>query len=54
MGQARQRGTFEERKAQAIAEGREKKPAVKRRRPSVSSDEILEYLPALLRYKIRL
>lgn len=30
MGQAKARGTFEERKAQAIAEGRVKVPAVKR------------------------
>lgn len=30
MGEARRRGTFEERKAQAIAEGRIKRPTPKR------------------------
>jgi hypothetical protein len=28
MGQAKKRGTFEERKAQALEEGREKRPSV--------------------------
>jgi hypothetical protein len=34
MGEAKRRGTFEERKAQAIAEGREKKQPTQQRKPA--------------------
>jgi len=48
MGQAKRRGTFEERKAQAIKEGREKKEKPNRRQVERQAiGELMEMLGAL-------
>lgn len=53
MGEARRRGTFEERKAQAIAEGRIKRPAKRRVSDSPSAIMTAVAMSLLTRARVR-